>query len=59
MVARKVTKNRAVPLTVTMDEADRAELDGLARKAQRSLAHLVREAIGEYLEKRRGGKKGG
>ena len=53
MAARKVTVNKAVPLTITLDEADRAELDRLARETDRSLAHLAREAISEYLKGRR------
>jgi len=53
MAARKVTVNKAVPLTITLDEADRAELEQLSKKIDRSLAHLAREAIGDYLKKRR------
>lgn len=53
MVAHKVTKNRAVPLSVTIDEADLAELDRLSRETDRSRAHMVREAIGDYLAKAR------
>lgn len=58
MVARKVTKNKSVPLSVTIDEADLAELDRLSGETDRSRAHTVREAITEYLTKmrRRGAK---
>ncbi|HJS10178.1 ribbon-helix-helix protein, CopG family [Sphingopyxis sp.] len=48
-----MTTNKAVPLTITLDEADRAELDQLAKITERSLAHLAREAIREYLAKQR------
>jgi len=51
MPARKVTKNKAVPLTITLDEADRAALDRLSRATDRSLAHLGREAIRDYLQR--------
>ena len=53
MVARKVTKNRAVPLSVTIDEADMVELDRLSRETDRSRAYMVREAITDYLSKMR------
>jgi|GEM_PF-1528906 len=53
MVARKVTKNKAVPLTVTIDEADLVELDRLSSERDRSRAHVVREAIKDYLAKSR------
>jgi predicted DNA-binding protein len=53
MVARKVTTNKAVPLTVTLDEADRAELDRLSKETDRSLAYMVREAVSDYLRKMR------
>ena len=53
MVARKVTKNKAVPLSVTIDEADMAELDRLSRETDRSRAYMVREAISDYLAKMR------
>ncbi len=53
MVARKVTKNKAVPLSVTIDEADLAELDKLSRETDRSRAYMVREAIADYLAKMR------
>ena len=51
MVARKVTVNRAVPLTITLDEADRAELDRIAKEQDRSLAHVARQAIRDYIKK--------
>lgn len=54
MVARKVTKNKGVPLSVTIDEADMAELDKLSQETDRSRAYMVREAISDYLEKMRG-----
>lgn len=53
MAARKVTANKAVPLTITLDEADRAALERLSKETDRSLAHLAREAISDYLKKRR------
>jgi len=53
MAARKVTKNKAVPLSVTIDEADMAELDRLSRETDRSRAYMVREAIADYLAKMR------
>jgi len=53
MAARKVTVNKAVPLTITLDEADRSELDRLSQETDRSLAHLAREAIGDYLKGKR------
>lgn len=53
MVARKVTKNKAVPLSVTIDEEDMAELDRLSRETDRSRAYMVREAISDYLAKAR------
>jgi len=58
MAARKVTTNKAVPLTITLDEADRAELDRLSKASDRSLAHLGREAIREYLQRLRVGTSG-
>lgn len=53
MVARKVTTNKAVPLSITLDEADRAELDRLSKETERSLAYMVREAVGDYIKKMR------
>ena len=53
MPARKVTTNAADRLTVTLDAADRAELEQLSAKADRSLACYVREALREYLAKTR------
>lgn len=53
VAARKVTKNKAVPLSVTVDEADMAELDRLSRETDRSRAYMVREAISDYLAKMR------
>lgn len=53
MPARKVTTNAADRLTITLDAADRAELEQLSAKADRSLAWYVREALREYLAKTR------
>jgi predicted transcriptional regulator len=36
-----------------IDEADLAELDRLSRETDRSRAHIVREAISQYLSKTR------
>jgi len=38
---------------VDMDEGQVKELDPLARKQKRSRAALIREAINDYLEKRK------
>ena len=51
MPARKATPNSADRLSVTVDVADRAELDRLAAETDRSLAWIVREALRQYLEK--------
>lgn len=51
MPARKVTTNAADRLTITLDSADRAELERLSAKSDRSLAWYVREALREYLAK--------
>ena len=53
MPARKVTTNAADRLTITLDAADRAELNRLSAKSDRSLAWFVREALREYLAKSR------
>lgn len=53
MPARKVTVNSADRLTVTLDAADRVELERLSAKVDRSLAWFVREALREYLAKTR------
>lgn len=50
MPARKVT-NSANRLTITLDVADRAELEKLSRETDRSLAWIVREAIRQYLSR--------
>ena len=56
MTARKVTGNASDRLTVTLDGADRAELERLAKETDRSLAWIVRDAIRHYLaQARRGG----
>lgn len=58
MPARKVTLNSAGRLTVTLDTADRAELERLSKEADRSLAWIVREAVRQYLEKERSRERG-
>lgn len=58
MPARKVTNNSADRLSVTLDEADRKELDRLATETDRSLAWHVRAAVREYLAKNSDGQKG-
>lgn len=55
MAARKVTPNQADRLTVTLDAGDREELEKLSASSDRSLAWIVREAIREYLKRRRQG----
>lgn len=49
MTARRVTENSAARLTITLDAADRAELEALAKLSDRSLAWVVRDAIRQYL----------
>ncbi len=49
MPARRVTTNSADRLTVTLDAADRAALEKLAKDRERSLAWIVREAVRRYL----------
>lgn len=53
MVARKVTTSCADRLTVTLDAEDKAELERLSEKTDRSVAWFVREALREYLKKQR------
>lgn len=53
MPARKVTPNSADRLTVTLDADDRAALEELSAKTDRSLAWIVREAIRQYLSRAR------
>jgi predicted transcriptional regulator len=53
MPARKVTPNAADRLTITLDAADRAELNRLSTRSDRSLAWFVREALRQYLAKTR------
>jgi hypothetical protein len=53
MAARKVTPNSADRLTVTLDAADRTELEKLSAETDRSLAWIVREAVREYLSRAR------
>ena len=49
MPARKATKNGACRITVSLDANDRAKLEHLASKSDRSLAWIVREAVSQYL----------
>jgi hypothetical protein len=49
MPARKVSPNSSDRLTITLDTADRAELDKLSAQTDRSLAWIVREAVRQYL----------
>lgn len=58
MPARKVTPNAAGRLTVTLDAEDKAELERLSKDRDRSLAWVVRQAIGEYLERVRAKARG-
>ncbi len=53
MPARRVTPNSADRLTVTLDAADRSELERLAAETDRSLAWFVREALRQYLSETR------
>ena len=53
MPARKIAPNPTDRLTVTLDAADRAELERLSRETDRSLAWIVREALRQYLSKAR------
>jgi hypothetical protein len=53
MPARKVTPNSADRLSVTLDTADRAELEKLSAETDRSLAWIVRDAVREYLARAR------
>lgn len=53
MPTRKLTPNATDRITVTVDATDRAALDQLSKEADRSLAWLIREAISQYLAKRR------
>lgn len=59
MPARKVTPNQSDRVTVTLDVGDREELERLSANADRSLAWSIREAVREYLKKRRAPKVGG
>jgi predicted DNA-binding protein len=49
MPARRVTENSANRLTITLDVADRQELNRLSKERDRSLAWIVREAVRAYL----------
>lgn len=50
MPAKKVTKGEAERLTVTLDAKDRASLQRVADRLDRSLAWVVRTALQDYLE---------
>lgn len=52
MPARKMTSNPE-RLTVTLDAAERQELERLSRQTDRSLAWHVREALRQYLARTR------
>ena len=53
MPARKVTENESGRISVTLDIEDRVALERLAKKSDRSLAWMVRDAIKVYLASRR------
>jgi predicted transcriptional regulator len=57
MPARRVTITNADRLTVTLDAADRAELERLAERTERSLAWIVRDAVKQYLATSKGKQK--
>ena len=59
MPPRRITANAVERLTVALDAAEKAELERLAKEADRSLAWVVREAVREYLEKARKPGRGG
>lgn len=48
-----MTSNATERLTVSLDAADRAALEGLSKEMDRSLGWLVRRAVREYLERTR------
>jgi hypothetical protein len=52
MPARRVSEFPADRLTVTLDAADRAELEQISRETDRSLAWHIREAVRAYLSAR-------
>ncbi|WP_084384801.1 ribbon-helix-helix protein, CopG family [Novosphingobium naphthalenivorans] len=54
MAARKMPKVQD-RLTISLEAGDRAKLETLANKTDRSLAWLVREAIKQYLADRESG----
>lgn len=58
MPARKLTSNPTGRLTVTLDAAERAELERLSVETDRSLAWIVREAIRQYLSRVRDREQG-
>lgn len=51
MPARRVTTGKADRLTITLDAKDRAEIERICQKLDRSLAWLVRTALREYLDR--------
>ena len=51
MPARRVTDDKTDRLTITLDGADRAELERLSKETDRSLAWLVRDALRVYLSR--------
>lgn len=57
MPARKLTSNPN-RLTVTLDAAERVELERLSTETDRSLAWHVREALRQYLSRARDREKG-
>lgn len=59
MPARKLSSEQTDRLTVTLDSADRAEIERLAQEEDRSLAWVVREALRQYLAKSRERKTAG
>ncbi len=53
MPTRKMIPNPTDRLTISLDAADRAELEKLSRETDRSLAWIVRDALRQYLAKAR------
>ncbi len=52
MPARRVSEFPTDRLTVTLNGADRAELERVSRETDRSLAWHIREAVRAYLSAR-------